>query len=342
MLGYRYVFLGSGNDYTRIERDLIAKECDRVVVCKQILNYLGPFKGFLFRLHCSKKTNRFFNLPFKEIWVKYVVPPEILKGFDSDSKICFCITGMEYEYVNWGLLKYLRKRYPSARFLFFFTDVEAFYPLYFKNFSVSTIKTQFDLVVSYNSIDVERYDLVLNRPMILSCVEYKKLPICYDVFFVGRAKDRLDTILRVAKAIKGNGFTIRFYLLDVPDNKKEAIDGIYYLDKYMPYTMVLNEIAKSRCILNIQQHDADGITMREYEALYMNKMLISDSKAFKDSPFFTEEKMIGLDNLESELWKLNEKGEKVLWKNCDKYSASSYFEWLDSLLNYSSMEGDTI
>lgn len=330
---YEYIYLGSDNDYDRMKRSFLPLECNRVMVCKPIYRNMNWVTGFFYRLHCSSITNRLIDLPFKRIWARYLIGKDIRKRIKGKDNVCFCFSGMEYKYVQMGFLDYLKRKYPSAKFVFVFSDIVPFYQKEFKGFDVEAVKKQFDIVVSFNPIDVKHYSLIKDRPFFLTLSPIDDIVETIDVFYVGREKGRIAKIIEIATICNSHGYSIEFYVLGVPLEKRKPVKGLFYIDSYLPYDSVFKKIRRSKCILNILQDNSEGITFREYEAVNMNKMIMTDCKTFLSSPFYTEEKVINLDNLEIEIDKISQSSKSVSWKNRDTYSVQAYYNWMDSLLN---------
>ena len=73
------------------------------------------------------------------------------------------------------------------------------------------------------------------------------------------------------------------------------------------------------------QDGATGVTLRDFEAISLNKVLITNCKDIKDYDFYSSEKVVFTDSihfLNSDA--LLEK-EKLTWNNVELYNISNYY-----------------
>lgn len=117
-----------------------------------------------------------------------------------------------------------------------------------------------------------------------------------DVFFAGKAKNRLEKLLKIYKILTNAGLKCKFYLTGVDKNKRTQLQGIEYADKFMSYKDMLYHSVNSRCILDINQENADGYTSRFLEAVMFNKRLLTDNKSIASSEFYSEDNIQIIDN----------------------------------------------
>ena len=248
-------------------------------------------------------------------------------------KLCFHFIGFDlkrFQEYNIGL--YIRKHYPASKILFYFSDKVDKYFDWFKSFSVQKIKKQFDIVITYNEIDSLRYQLQLHPPVISNFpnVVPDSETEDFDVFFIGRSKGRFEEIIKIAEVCKELRLSIRFYLLDVPKEKRKKIDGVYYLDNYISYEKCLSVQQRAKAILNYVQKGVNGLTLRDYEAIGMNKVLITNGKYIFMSPLYNKNKVIFVDNLRQEVIKIKNQSPDELWNNSSDYSLTRFYRWVES------------
>lgn len=288
---------------------------------------------FLYKAHMSPRLNCFFSLPFKSIWNSYMLESRIKKSLSRDDRVVFIFSGFAYEYIKNNLIRYLRKKYPSCCVIYMFSDKAELYQKIDSDFSVDILKLEFDSVMSYNERDVEKYSLLKSPTRIhdFSDVENDGSIPCTDIFFAGMAKDRFDDIIRVFEKAEAQNLKCDFTVIGVPEEKRVYKDRIEY-EKRLPYEEMLKRVKRSKCILNIVQDGADGITLRDYEAVGMNKLLITNSKAIEKLPCYNESMVIKLGKLDTELEKLINFDENASWKQSEKSTYSDYYEKLEQLL----------
>lgn len=331
MKKYTYVYLGTCSDYYKYIREQLSNKTNRVVVSNYVLNNMNFAQRFLYKVHTSRITNFFFNLPLKGIWSKFFLSKQTRNIISKRENVCFCIHGLEYIYAKNGLIKYLRHNYPNSKIVLILTDIVAFYNTFYKGFKIDNVKQEFDFVFSFNPIDVCKYNLCEFRPCVID-YDSNETDFEFDVFFIGRNKNRLNEVCEVARYLTSKGYKLFFYLVNVPLNSQIHIDGLHY-GGIIPYSEVINYVKKSKCILNIYQKNSDGITLRDNEAIGLNKVLITNGEAILSSCFFTDEKIIRLDNLKDELYKIDHFNQNHEWNGKKEYSIENFYNWFDEVLN---------
>ncbi|MCM1059371.1 MAG: hypothetical protein NC452_03660 [Eubacterium sp.] len=231
------------------------------------------------------------------------------------------------------LFEYLRNTYPNCVLACALTDIVDSY-IKFKDFNIDELTSTFDVVCTYNAIDAQKYGFSL-APSRLYNFEWVRsdedIPES-DVFFVGLNKNRLDKLLKVYEICTQKGLKCDFYISDVGNDKMKYADKIVY-NKRISYEEVLKRCKKTKCIVNLIQTGAEGITLRDQEAIGMNKCLITDNPAILDSDFYTREKVIWFDNIETEIDKVFSHSENINWNGTDKHSALSYYQWLEDMID---------
>lgn len=101
-----------------------------------------------------------------------------------------------------------------------------------------------------------------------------------DVFFVGEDKgDRAKQITEIATTLNKAGMTHKLCLIPQKRHGKKK-------NTYMPYTEVIENVKDSRAILELISAGQTSITQRPYEALFLNKKLITTSAEIKSYDFY--------------------------------------------------------
>ena len=148
----------------------------------------------------------------------------------------------------------------------------------------------FDLLMTYDEGEAIKYNM-LHFDEIESRINIpisKEYPIS-DVFFAGKAKDRLPKILAAYYVLHNAGLKCDFYITDVPKDEQVILEGIEYSDKFMPYNEMLYRSVNSRCMLDINQSGANGYTSRILEAIIYNKRIIMDNSYILKSKYYNPE-----------------------------------------------------
>lgn len=321
---YKYVFLTGNADYYKYIYNITNNGYFHN-------NKMNRFKRFLFRLHNSCITNKLFNLPLRSIWKKHILDEYVLKTISYKDKVCFVFSCFGDYPVRTGLMDYIKKHYVNCKIVFDFKDKVSVYQKNCKNF-FDLYKPFVDLFMSYNLTDCIKYKLTHKRPMVINYKSFKNDNPENDVFFIGKNKGRLPVLHNIYTFLSDNGIKCDFYITDVGRKFKLKKSNIVY-NKRLKYSEVIKHTCNSKCILNIVQEGANGITLRDYEAIGMNKILLTNNNSITNSKFNTDSKIVLLDNLGDIVNKLNEYKADEVWNGSDEYSFDNYYLWLEELLD---------
>lgn len=317
---FNFVILGSPWDlYKQSYSDI--NERDDVIYISEEIVYKSPISHF----HFSKRINKYVDLPFKYIWnYKYFNNP-----FPEDKPLCFIFMG------NWvklnneiNYIRYLKKKYPHSKFVCFLQDLYKFY-------NNDKLFEEFDLKLSFDQGDAEKYGFIYH-PLVFS--EYKgkieDMPQS-DIYFLGKAKDRLPEIIKTYEILKEENLNTDFHLVGVPFEKQVYSDEIHYIDK-MPYLDNLQHLIHTTCVLEIMQGGGLGYTQRGLEILGMNKKLLTNNQMVHTEPYFNPKFISQFDkpeNIDRDFLRHLKDDDKVDYHYKDKISPLELLEFIDKRLS---------
>lgn len=319
---YNYVILGSEADfYIASYADLF--NCSYAKYLWRRIDTNNSIITFLYRIHMSPITNKFIKLPMKSIWNRWV----FREKFDNDNPICFLFFAGRNREINNGAIYYLRSKYKNCKMVLFYQDLVKKSALP----QIEKIRNQFDLILSFDQLDVKKYNL-LYYPLVYSKTDIKKGDIPKsDIYFVGKAKDRLEDIREVYNRLKDVGLKCDFHITEVsPEDIRE--DGIVY-NMPVSYEENLQRIKASKCILEIMQKGGHGYTLRYCEAIMYDKKIITNNPEIKEAPFYSEQRIQVFENPQEIKSKFVLEGEeKVDYGYKDKLSPKRLLDFLDNKL----------
>lgn len=326
---YKFVHIGSDGDLGEFYIRCSIKECSNVYYSRIPNETLCAIKKTIYRIHNNKRINSVVKLPFRTIWAKYIIDPHIVDKINDDDCICFMLSGLQYRFLDNGLLEYLRKEYKKCKIVYSFPDKVELYNKRFKNFNVDKLKMKFDLVTTYNSLDAQKYSL-LELPQKL--IQYPEIErdseiAESDVFFVGNEKGRLKAIIDIYEKCKSEGLKCDFWISGVRDEERKYAEDIHYNIK-LSYANVLKHVNASKAIVNIVQDGAYGVTCRDFEAVGLNKVLITNCHAIQNTPFFTKEKVIFTDDSPQYSEQIK-RGAEHSWTRSDILSTQEWYDWIE-------------
>lgn len=284
-MNYYYVIIGSNLDYYKVCYNDLQKINFATYDCTSI--YGDKLQKILYKIHNSEKINKIINLPYKEVWF-----PKYLK-FNTDKPVCFVFftNTKKFESIKDGYLEYLRKCYPKSKFVCFYQDIVALK----RKIEIDVVKSLFDIVISYDKNDCEKYGL-LYYPDVYSSYNIESTTIDTDVYFVGKGKDRLLEIYKAYDFFSGIGCKCKFKLIGISDKDKIKREGIEYYSRNISYLQVIKDVQSSYAILEIMQGGAVGYTLRTCEAIEYDKLLITNNSEIKNATFYTENNIKIIDN----------------------------------------------
>ncbi len=331
---YNYVILGSSWDlYCYAFSDI-----GKLDNAKYIPGNKPPqktFMGILYRLHFRPELNRYFRLPLQSLWNRYYFTDD----FKVKRPLCFIFMA---DFARFGELTnyptYLRKKYKDCKLVLYKTDLFSKTPLssYGIQENICKLKLTYDLIISYDKGDSEKYGLVY-YPSVFShnkIPEDKSIPMC-DVFFTAKFKGRLPIVLNMYDFLTKKGLVCDFYLFGVPEEKRINRKGIHYISRLMCYKDNLKHVIRSKCLLEIMQSDADGYTYRTWEAIAYKKRIITNNGAITKAPFYNTDNILYFNDIQA----INDDFIKKIpfmpiddYNYVDKISPIKLLEYIDSCL----------
>ena len=289
MFKYNYVIFNATDNKFKIDHDGYYTICledlynnPDVIVVSWPLDYAARFVRYCFNIHNSSKINKIFKLPFKQKWYPYYFNDI----FKNEKPYCFILISRQYPL---KYLHYLKLRYPNCKIVLLHRDLVSVCELI--NPALLTCK-DIDLQMSFDKgesklLGIPHFDEFESKIKVPVSVRYPES----DVFFAGKAKNRLNKLLKVYKTLSSAGLKCKFFLTEVEPSLQISMPGIKYSSKNMSYKEMLYHSVNSRCILEINQDNADGYTSRFLEAVMFNKRLITDNLSVENSKFYSSERI---------------------------------------------------
>lgn len=329
-LRYNYVYFDTIEDKYQPKRDgyynICLRDLDNLnwvkVVNVPLLKY-PRFLKTLFHIHRSKRLNRYFNLPLKKVWFPLIFENK----FIDEKPLCFVINCLDYpiEY-----FKYLKHKYPNSRMVLLYRDLRKVTEKHCPDIIDNPI---LDMQLSYDDEEAHKYGYV-HFDEIESKIDIpisKEYPLS-DLFFAGKAKDRLPILMNIYEKITKAGLKCSFYLTGVPASERKELPGIIYADSFMPYTEMLYHTVNSRCALDINQSNAVGYTSRFLEAVMYNKRLITNNRSIANSKFYRPDYIQCVDDLDQLDPEFVRNPEEVDYHYDSEFSPIHLIELIDSEL----------
>lgn len=159
----------------------------------------------------------------------------------------------------------------------------------------------------------------------------KKVKPEYDVFYVGKDKNRLQKLRDIESDLQLHGAKTLFYIT-WERGWQHKDDGIH--KPFLPYEGVLDYIGKSRAILHLLDGAQNGITLRIQESLIHKVKLITDDKNIIAYDFYTPNNIfiLGKDDLNGLRDFLDTPYEDV---ESDFFKHAFYDQMIEEVISYS-------
>lgn len=277
---YNYVIFATDDDYYKVSYNELLKNKGVKYIGSE-LDSNNKLLTFFYKMHTSPLTNKFVNLPFKNIWNCKM----FTNTFEDNKPICFIFfPGRRKEYDN-GLMTYLKKKYKDSKFILYYQDMIG----RSKMPEIELFKKEFDLILSFDHSDVLKYNLNY-YPLVYSEIDVPNVVTEEsDVYFVGKAKNRLEDIRAAHKLLKNAGLKCDFHVTGVATEDIRD-DGIIY-NMSVSYMENLQRIKKTKCMLEIMQKGGHGYTLRYCEAIMYDKKIITNNPEVEKAPFYSKERI---------------------------------------------------
>ena len=180
-----------------------------------------------------------------------------------------------------------------------FRDIVENYYKWYPHFSIEEVKKRFDLVMSYNPLDCEKYGLVyflVEAPAKLDIKKEADYPES-DLFCAIVDKGRTELVLKCYDKAVEAGYKPLFFIQGKATSEKER-EGVIYLRKMMPYCEYVRHLVNTKCLLEIVQPGTVSYTNRVKEALIYNKRIITNCPLVKELKYYPSPNILFAETIE--------------------------------------------
>lgn len=280
---YKLVILGADWDlYKCAYNDIIS---DTTIYIPGFLPTEEPYKT-LFKFHNTPKINSIIKLPFKSIWNYYY-----FRDLHPHENLIFVL------FSPWlsidpsiHLLDFIRKHFKNSKLILFLQDIVAAQG--YLGVNIEEYFPKFDMVISYDRQDADKYNLGFHNTVFSKIKFENNSSEESDVFFIGQNKGRLPLLNELYNKLTSVGLKCKFILIDVPEEERLGIGNIEYIDKKVPYKDILSYVENTKCLLEILQPGAVGITYRTLEAIAYDKKLLTNNNSISDTGLYDPKNVI--------------------------------------------------
>lgn len=213
------------------------------------------------------------------------------------------------------LHKYIMKINPSAQmFLYYMNTIDP---------SIENKMNQFDKahIYTFDKHDSIEYNINYMHTPYSNMTPYSSDNEIYDVLFLGRSKGRDKELISIRNVLKSNHKKYKIMLLDSEDEEMK-------IDEYISYEQYLEDVSKSKCILEIIKKGQTGSTLRALEASWFQKKLITNNVNIQYDEYYDKENTYLMDTENINEQKLNNFLEKPYIKTNIDTSKIEFSCWI--------------
>ena len=240
------------------------------------------FIKFIRKLHLYIYSH-IFHIPFRNKWFQYCDLYKIIKNVNNLIVIDGALNIIEV-----SELEKCKKKNPSLNInLYLINSIEAKSPI-MKRVRPKIKLFNWDNIYTFDAEDARKYGYTHLGFNYYSFHEITASQVPdSDVFFVGGLKGgRSQLIYDLYSQLTKCGIKCDFYLMPIDDKNIKQLSGIYYFKGWRPYEEILAHTQRTKCIIEIMQEGQSGATLRYFEAVTMNKKLLTNNPHIKDFPFY--------------------------------------------------------
>ena len=272
---------------------------DRIMIKTKIpclIELIGDGVEFSYKPGYSSSGHHFWYPYYFGSWKKNV------------KKYKYVILGENF--YDYNISKYIKKKNPNCKVILFFWN-----KLVFDSYFEIIKDPNLDDIYTFDEEEAEKYNFKFIGTYYSKKVSIPKNKIDRDVLFLGRGKDREDSIRELESLLKKMKIKTDFHIIN---DEKDYIDYYDYLDM----------ISKSKAILDFSAYNQRGLTLRVMESIFFNKKLITSNKHIKEYDFYNKNNVFIL--FEDDINKLkdfiNSKYEPVDPKILDYYDFDNWIK----------------
>jgi hypothetical protein len=188
----------------------------------------------------------------------------------------------------------------------------------------------FDIKFSFEPKDVEKYNMQLLTNFYFDTQSSNKNII--DAYYIGNFDKRLSTIEKITSLLINNGLKPEIFIKVKSNTKTENYSkNIKFITEFIPFEENQKRMKESKIILDIHKEIQNGLTFRVFEAIGLNKKLITTNKDIINYDFYNPNNIFVWNENVTEIPKdfLEKEYEKLPDDIYNKYSLEN---WVKTIL----------
>lgn len=281
-----------------------------------------------FNDHLSYTSKCLYKLPFTSFWFKKI---ESSIGIDDTCDTVLIVYDWAVLARYFDFWKYLRKRHKKVKIIYLFSNIIKVTGA--NRFRiVESLNENYDAVFAFDKVDARKYNFY-HSPLIYA--PRNPLPtynsnLKYDLFYLGVAKDRYNSLIEVFEKAKSEGLKCNFTIVGVPKEEQKYTDEI----KYSPvsYSTAIKTMSESKCLVDMIQGGSTALTIKTCEAVVFGKKLITSNFRVKGESFYHKENILVYDENCSIKAFIHESFINYTNRDCEVFSPETLFKTINSII----------
>lgn len=219
-------------------------------------------------------------------------------------------------------INYIRVKYKNIKIVFWFWNIVK--EKYINKIDI--IRSNVDNIYTFDDEDALKFNFIHN-PQFYWISYNKECDLKYDVLFVGKNKNRIELLEKIYIKLTRLGLKCYFYILE--DSSKDYSNVFKLYNKALNYSEVLDLISQSNCILDVNQNNQSGLTLRVLESLFFKKKLLTNNKNIISYDFYNKNNIqIIEDDLDIDISFFSKPHEIIDTKIIENYT---FNRWIENL-----------
>ena len=283
---------GHTNNHLGLWNDL--KEDTRVILRTTEPRELNWFMNRIKRIY-KKIPNIAKHVPIKHLFYQYI---DIIKIIPHVQHLLVIDGALKFIDIS-ELNKCRRKNKELKISLYLINSVNANSPI-MKSVIPKIPQFKWDKIYTFDANDAKQYGFThLGFNYYSSHSHESSLLSTSDVFFVGGLKGgRTEIIYNLYTYLSSHGVRCDFHLMPIENLAIKHLAGICYCKSWQPYEEILEKVQQTNCIIEIVQEGQSGATLRYFEAVTMNKKLLTNNPHIKEFPLYNPKWMKTFQDIE--------------------------------------------
>lgn len=283
----KYIILGNGTGWC-FNCWAPAVDGDRIRIINDIMP--SSYSGFLKKICFNHNRFRLPAIglraaPMLKIWYRNI---EDVLSIDDNTNTVIILYDWNFLTKDFSFLKYIRGRHKKVKFIYLFSNIikvtgAKYYGI------LDQLKNNYDLVFAFDRADANKYGFEFSYLIYTSNYTRQSTGYNSDLFYIGRAKDRYETLISIFEKAQEEGLKCDFNIVGVPVSEQKYKNIINYSP--LPYDEVKERIQSTRCLVDAIQSESSAMTIKVCESVVFNKKLITTNYNITKEPFFDKSRV---------------------------------------------------